>query len=73
MLDVLGRTAILFHVGNTLVDFEGCIGVGLELGWVNETWGVTGSRLAFKQFMAALAEQDEFRLEIRQFRPSRPS
>ena len=70
VMDVPGRSAILFHVGNTLVDFEGCIGVGLDLGWINESWGVTGSRLAFRQFMAALNEHETFGLQITQFRPS---
>ena len=70
VMDVPGRSAILFHIGNTMVDFEGCIGVGTELGYVNECWGVTNSRTAYARFMEALKGEATFALEIRQYRPA---
>jgi len=69
IMNVPGRTAILFHVGNTKDDFQGCIGVGLGLGVVNSKWAVTASGLAFKQFVDYLKDEWEFQLTITQYKP----
>jgi len=49
--DVPGRSNILFHKANTMTDVEGCIGVGLSLGIVNNQWAVTSSMVAFSRLM----------------------
>jgi len=70
VINVPNRTAILFHVGNTMDDFEGCIGLGLDLGFVNKKWAVVASQLAFAQFLAtAKPYEPEFTLDIRRYAP----
>lgn len=64
---VPNRTAILFHVGNTRNDFQGCIGVGVGLGVVKHQWAVTASVVAFEQFKEYLKNEKQFQLKIRQY------
>lgn len=45
------RSAILFHVGNTMDDLLGCIALGRSLGWVNNKWAITGSQHAMTDFL----------------------
>ena len=61
---VPGRSAILFHAGNTIHDFEGCIGLGLGLGAINGYWAVTASRAAMAEFFNEFAEINEFQLTV---------
>lgn len=72
--DVPDRTRILFHVGNTEEDTDGCILLGeavgpLEVededtGKLRMKLGVIGSRPAFRRFMGALRGHDAFTLKI---------
>lgn len=72
--DVPDRSRILFHVGNTEEDTDGCILLGRHIGVLSvvdeETGeernkvGITDSRVAFRMFMDALEGVDEFQLEI---------
>lgn len=64
---VPGRTYIMLHPGNWPENFEGCIGVGLKYQVMDGRNGVTQSRSAFAQVMAALDGRDSWRLEIRPF------
>lgn len=57
--DVLGRSYILIHIGNTMDDSAGCILLGSNLGYVNGKWAVTGSRVAFNKFMDWFNQQEE--------------
>lgn len=61
---VPGRSAILFHVANTIKDVEGCIGPGQELGTVGGLWAVLNSVAAYNDFMKAHAGQDVLTLRI---------
>ena len=70
--NVPGRTYVMFHVANTIDDLEGCIGVGLDLGFVAGKWAVTNSGAAFDEFMSALRGQDEWLLEIVDYVPEYP-
>lgn len=68
------RTYILFHWGNTEIDTLGCIlvGTGFDKLWAKDDDtgvmeyqpAVTRSRKAFKKFMVAMKEVDNFVLNI---------
>lgn len=72
---VPGRSAILFHSGNTEEDTMGCILTGREWGWLQAKDEDTGiermklsvlrSREAFKAFMEAIGSRDSFVLHVR--------
>lgn len=66
VLDVKGRTHILFHKGNLMDDSHGCIVVGEQYGHI--TLGedaLSSSGVAFKELMERLHGQRRFILEIR--------
>ena len=72
--NVPGRTAILIHSGNTELDIQGCILLGLECGVLETKDPDTGkverqpavlrSKEAIVAFNAMLATEDEFRLNV---------
>jgi hypothetical protein len=62
--DVPGRTHILFHVGNTSRETEGCILVGRSFGTLGGRAAVLSSALAFGDLMERLRGRDEFTLSI---------
>jgi len=62
VLDVPNRSHILFHIANVPADVKGCIGVGVDTGWVKGQWAVTSSQNAFAEFMRQMDR--EFTLEI---------
>ena len=62
IMGVPGRTHILFHVGNTSKDVEGCIALGQYLD--DEGWGIKNSRFAFREFMDDMQGRDCFELQI---------
>ena len=75
VMNVPGRSRILFHAGNTEEDTKGCILLGLQLGVftvpVDEETGlrakklaVLKSRAAFKRFMAYMNDAKRATLEI---------
>lgn len=64
VMDVPGRTAILFHAGNTYVDTEGCILLGTQFGVLNGRNAVFNSRTALNDFMYRLSGAPHFQLEI---------
>lgn len=62
---VPGRTAILFHSGNTDDNTEGCILLGETLGKLRDARAILNSGATFRRFLAALASEDEARLRVR--------
>lgn len=73
---VPGRSAILFHAGNTEEDVKGCVVVGTRFGSLKvrdeddparplvEKWGVVESRAAFQRLREVLHNEASFPLEV---------
>jgi len=64
LLDVPGRTDILFHAGNTIIDTRGCILLGMGFGEVNGLRGVKDSRAAISNLMDRMKNIKKFYLSI---------
>ena len=67
---VPGRSAILFHGGNSIEDSRGCILTGTTfdpIGGADGKIGVTGSKMAFDEFLDALRDTDAFTLHVADF------
>ena len=60
------RSKILFHVGNTIHDTEGCILLGTQIGVLNNKIGILQSRVAFNNFIAMIGNEDMFKLTIKE-------
>ena len=64
ILDVEGRTHILFHKGNSERNTQGCVLIAEEFGKLNGKAAVLASGRGFTEFMSILKEVDEFELII---------
>lgn len=64
VMDVPGRSHILFHVANIVSDLRGCIGIGQNVGVLSGRLAVMRSRFAFRRWMDSLEGIDEFVLHI---------
>lgn len=67
VMGVPNRSKILFHVGNTIDDSLGCILTGTTfdpVGGTDGKLGVTGSKIAFLEFMDLQRDQPSFWLTI---------
>jgi hypothetical protein len=65
VVDVPNRSGILFHVGNTPSETNGCILLGDSFGYIKGAPAVLGSKIAFASFVAAVREVKEAQLSIR--------
>jgi hypothetical protein len=76
VMDVPGRSRILFHPGNTEEDTEGCVLLGMTLGVLavrhdeetgrpNKKLAVLKSRIAFEKFMTWMGGDEEAELVVR--------
>lgn len=63
VLDVPGRSHILFHIGNRPSDSMGCILPNNKLGCIKGDWAGLQSQLAFNEFMRQ-TENKKFKLTI---------
>lgn len=63
--NVPGRSAILFHSGNTEDDSLGCILVGEQFGDLRGKTAVLSSKAGFSEFLRRLAGKDGFMLTIK--------
>jgi hypothetical protein len=63
--DVVNRSLIMIHAGNTMDDLLGCIAPGTALGMVNGKWAVSSSRPAMDTLMAELEIKREWTIDIR--------
>ena len=65
ILDVFGRSHILFHKGNIEDDSHGCVITGEEYGKYKNKVAVLSSGRAFKEFMTRLDGERFFKLYIK--------
>ena len=71
VMNVPNRSAILFHVANTIDDIEGCIGLGDKLGALGGMWAVQSSSGAMRRFFEHTKDTDEFTLVITRYTPTK--
>lgn len=64
VMNVPGRTSVLFHKGNISSHTEGCILLGEKFGNLNGEPAVLSSKNAFYDFMCKLDKYDNFHLTI---------
>jgi hypothetical protein len=64
VLNVPGRTHILFHSGNRIKDSKGCILLGSEYGELQDERAVLESSKSFIRFMTMLEGIEFFPLQI---------
>ena len=64
VLDVTGRSGILFHCGNTIADIEGCILFGTYIGSTGGVLGVRDSQIARAKFNLLMDSETQFCLEV---------
>lgn len=64
VMDVHGRTFILFHAGNKVEDTEGCIMVGEAVAHIDNDRILLNSRATFKKFAEAVGVGNKFHLTV---------
>ena len=64
VVDVPGRTHILFHSGNTMKQSKGCILPGSKFGELDGLAAVLSSGAAFAKLMAVMEGEEAFLLKI---------
>lgn len=72
VLDVPGRTFIMFHPANWPHELKGCIAPGVNYAVMRNKQGVTSSRDAFTDLMDELNDNETWLLQVRQYRPEFP-
>jgi len=66
VVDVPGRSMILFHSGNLISDSRGCLILAESFGKLNGNRAVLNSGATFKKFMEIMDGVDKFMLTIRE-------
>ncbi len=66
VMDVTGRSDVLFHKGNTADNTHGCILLGQYFGKLKENRAVLNSGNTFDAFMAHMDGHNQFHLTIRE-------
>lgn len=64
VVDVVDRTMVLFHKGNTIKDILGCIILAQHFGKLGKNRAVLNSGKTFKKFMKIMKNVNEFNLTI---------
>ena len=65
VMSVPGRSGILFHIGNTTKDTQGCILVGSKFGELVGHSAILESKVGFDSFLQALGGKSLVNLEVR--------
>lgn len=65
VLNVFGRSEILFHKGNIQEDSHGCILIGEQFGVLSSEPAILAAKEGFEEFMRITALVNEFELFIR--------
>lgn len=65
IMDVIGRTHVLFHKGNKLEDTEGCVMVGEKFDGNYLAPFLAESKLGYDELMIMMAGLSEFLIDIR--------
>jgi len=66
ILDVPGRTDVLFHPGNTVTDTEGCIILAQYWGKLRGDRAVLNSGTSFREFLKIMEPYEVFHLTIKE-------
>jgi len=66
VMNVPGRTKILFHAGNFLRNTEGCILLGQYFGKLKNSRGTMNSGKTFERFMEIMEDVDKFHFTIKE-------
>lgn len=66
ILNVPGRSSVLFHAGNIMDHTKGCIILGQYFGKLRGNRAVLNSGTTFKRFMQILQEEQKFHLTIKE-------
>jgi len=64
VINVPGRTSILFHAGNVEPDTTGCILLAMSYGMLHNTPAITNSRVAMGKFLDILKDTEAFSLIV---------
>ena len=64
IVDVPGRSHILFHAGNTISDTSGCVLLGTSVGAWQGQRAIVSSKKALRKFLELADETSEFRLIV---------
>lgn len=65
IINVPGRSKILFHAGNFVSDSKGCILLGEGIGEIEGQRAIKSSKAAVKTFMEAVQYENYFPINIR--------
>lgn len=66
VMDVPGRTSVLFHAGNIVAHTQGCIILGQYFGKLKEDRAILNSGATFSAFMGIMAGHDVAHLTIKE-------
>jgi len=66
IMNIPGRTNVLFHPGNVAKHTEGCILLGQHFGKLKGNRAILNSGDTFKNFLRVMEKQDSFHLTIRE-------
>ena len=66
IIDVPGRSHILFHAGNRRKDTEGCVILAQHFGKLQGNRAVRNSGATFRKFMEIMKDVDKFLLTIKE-------
>jgi Family of unknown function (DUF5675) len=64
VLNVPNRSEIIFHIGNTAKDTEGCILVGQRYGYLHNDPAILNSNKAWQTFLKIMSGIDDAELTI---------